>query len=83
MRIREFNNALLGKWCSILLVERESLWCKVLSARYGVVWRAAVCWMEGVMPLLGGALSLLYVGRGGLVTMLVERWEMGREQCFG
>jgi len=35
-RIREFNTALLGKWCWRMLVERESLWFKVLSARYGL-----------------------------------------------
>jgi len=34
-RIREFNNALLGKWCWRLLVEKESLWYRVLSVRYG------------------------------------------------
>jgi len=34
-RIREFNNALLGKWCWRLLVEKGSLWCRVLSTRYG------------------------------------------------
>ena len=34
--IREFSLALLGKWCWRLLEERESLWFKVLSARYGV-----------------------------------------------
>jgi len=35
-RIREFNSALLGKWCWRMLMERESLWFKVLSARYGM-----------------------------------------------
>jgi len=35
-RIREFNNALLGKWCWRLLVDRHSLWFRVLSVRYGV-----------------------------------------------
>jgi len=29
--------ALLGKWCWRLLVERDMLWFKVLSARYGLV----------------------------------------------
>jgi len=33
-RIREFNVALLGKWCWRLLEERDSLWFRVLSARY-------------------------------------------------
>jgi len=36
-RIREFNTALLGKWCWRLLEDRDSLWFRVLSARYGVV----------------------------------------------
>jgi len=39
-RIREFNIALLGKWCWRLLVDRESLWFRVMLARYGVEgWR--------------------------------------------
>ncbi|XP_024634413.1 uncharacterized protein [Medicago truncatula] len=33
--VREFNIALLGKWCWRLLVERSSLWYRVLVARYG------------------------------------------------
>jgi hypothetical protein len=35
-RIRDFNTALLGKWCWRLLVDRDNLWFRVLSARYGV-----------------------------------------------
>ena len=35
-RLREFNIALLGKWCWRLLLDREGLWRKVLVARYGV-----------------------------------------------
>jgi len=31
----EFNIALLGKWGWWMLVEPDSLWFKVLSARYG------------------------------------------------
>jgi len=34
-RLREFNTALLGKWCRRLLVERDGLWRRVLAARYG------------------------------------------------
>jgi len=34
-RIREFNVALLGKWCWRLLEDRDSLWFRVLSGRYG------------------------------------------------
>lgn len=33
--MREFNHALLGKWCWRLLVERGSFWYRVLVARYG------------------------------------------------
>jgi len=34
-RLRELNDALLGKWFLRLLVERRSLWYRVLVARYG------------------------------------------------
>jgi len=34
-RLQEFNIALLGKWCWRCLVDREGLWFKVLSSRYG------------------------------------------------
>jgi len=34
--IREFNYALLGKWCWRLLVDKSSLWFRVLAARYGM-----------------------------------------------
>jgi len=33
-RVRDFNFALLGKWCWRLLTNRDSLWYRVLSARY-------------------------------------------------
>jgi hypothetical protein len=32
--VREFNYALLGKWCWRLLVEMRSFWYRVLVARY-------------------------------------------------
>ncbi|XP_024630861.1 uncharacterized protein [Medicago truncatula] len=34
-RLREFNVALLGKWCWRMLVDTEGLWYRVLNARYG------------------------------------------------
>ncbi|XP_024626870.1 uncharacterized protein [Medicago truncatula] len=34
-RLQEFNIALLGKWCWRCLMDREGLWFKVLSSRYG------------------------------------------------
>jgi hypothetical protein len=33
--VREFNCALLGKWCWRMLVDREGFWYRVLVARYG------------------------------------------------
>jgi len=36
-RIREFNLALLGKWCWRMRVENRSLWYRVLTGRYGEV----------------------------------------------
>ncbi|GAU50095.1 hypothetical protein TSUD_28830 [Trifolium subterraneum] len=35
-QLREFNLALLGKWCWRLLVDIEGLWFRVLAVRYGV-----------------------------------------------
>ncbi|GAU19481.1 hypothetical protein TSUD_77250 [Trifolium subterraneum] len=35
-QMREFNLALLGKWCWRMLVDREGLWFRVLVARYGM-----------------------------------------------
>jgi len=34
-QLREFNSALLGKWCWRMLMDREGLWYRVLAARYG------------------------------------------------
>jgi hypothetical protein len=34
--VKEFNLALLGKWCWRLLQEIESLWFKVLASKYGI-----------------------------------------------
>ncbi|MCI80080.1 non-LTR retrotransposon transposase [Trifolium medium] len=35
--MREFNTALLGKWCWRLLVDRVGMWYRVLVARYDEV----------------------------------------------
>ncbi|MCI85851.1 receptor-like kinase, partial [Trifolium medium] len=34
-QMREFNTALLGKWCFRMLVDRTFLLYRVLAARYG------------------------------------------------
>jgi hypothetical protein len=35
-RMREFNIALLDKWCWQMVVDKGGLWFRVLVARYGV-----------------------------------------------
>jgi hypothetical protein len=35
-RLREFNTALLDKWCWRMLVDRAGLWFRVLATRYEV-----------------------------------------------
>ncbi|KEH43503.1 hypothetical protein MTR_1g094270 [Medicago truncatula] len=60
-RIRDFNIALLGKWCWRLLVERDRLWFRVLSSRYGVEdgrvregGREASAWWREISVLRSG-----------------------------
>jgi len=36
-RIKEFNLALIDKWCWRLLVDKGGLWFRTLAARYNVV----------------------------------------------
>jgi len=38
-KLKEFNNALLGKWCWRMLVDTCGLWYRVLVARYGELGR--------------------------------------------
>jgi len=80
-RIREFNYALLGKWCWRLLVNRNSLWFRVLLARYGV---------EGSQLLDGGRnasswwrVISTFRREEWLVSMLVVSWVMVSSLCFG
>lgn len=65
-RLREFNIALLGKWCWRLLLERDDLWRKVLVARYGVEdggledgGRSCSSWWREIVRIRDG------IGEGG------------------
>jgi len=65
-RIREFNVALLGKWCWRLLEDNDSMWFRVLSAMYGAEEGRLLGGGER-LPC-GGATLPLCVGRSGLKT---------------
>ncbi|CAJ2670980.1 unnamed protein product [Trifolium pratense] len=61
-RLWEFNQALLGKWCWRLLVDREGLWFRVLAARYGVeggrlrdVGRRGSLWWREIVRIREGS----------------------------
>ncbi|GAU44755.1 hypothetical protein TSUD_246480 [Trifolium subterraneum] len=60
-QLKEFNLALLGKWCWRLLVDREGLWFRVLAARYGVEGgrlrdggRRGSSWLKDIMRIREG-----------------------------
>ncbi|PNX86641.1 glutamate-gated kainate-type ion channel receptor subunit GluR17 [Trifolium pratense] len=88
--VREFNLALLGKWCWRLLVDKEGLWFRVLTARYGVEGGKSVSkkvgdgsdtlfWIDtwlGDNPLCGGGLEVRLGFEGG-------GYGRGRRRCWG
>jgi hypothetical protein len=60
-QLREFNSALLGKWCWRMLVDRDGLWYRVLVARYGeeagrleVGGRSTSSWWKEVVKIRDG-----------------------------
>ncbi|CAJ2674421.1 unnamed protein product [Trifolium pratense] len=87
-QLREFNLALLGKWCWRMLVDREGLWFRVLAGRYGVE-RGRLCeggargstwWRELARIRDGGGEA----GRGWfrecvLRQMFMRGWGVGGE----
>jgi len=86
-RLREFNIALLGKWCWRLLVERDGWWRKVLVARYGVEdgglevgGRSCSSWWREIVRIKDG------IGEGGegwFCRVLDEGWGTGLILIFG
>ena len=60
-KMKEFNFALLGKWCWRMLVDREGMWYRVLAARYGeearrleVGGRSVSCWWREIAKIRDG-----------------------------
>ena len=86
-KLKEFNVALLGKWCWRILVDREGLWYHVLVACYceiGGSWRlgAEVVLLGG--GRLGGFVRVLAMwGVVGSAVVCLERWGMVLIHCFG
>ncbi|GAU27943.1 hypothetical protein TSUD_146580 [Trifolium subterraneum] len=61
-RLREFNIALLGKWCWRMLVDRGGLWFRLLAARYGLEigrlragGRSGSSWWREIVRIRDGA----------------------------
>jgi hypothetical protein len=85
-RIKEFNCALLGKWVWRILEENESLWCRVLQAKFGQEG-GRVSFMEGVGSNWWRALNQVRSGTGfldnrWLVENIVRRVGDGSQTLF-
>nr|ABN09170.1 hypothetical protein MtrDRAFT_AC183371g10v1 [Medicago truncatula] len=85
-RIREFNLSLLGKWCWRMLVNREGLWFRVLTARYGLIGgggggglqcgdRNGSVWWREIASIRDGGASVL--GWSGGVEVETENVGLG------
>jgi len=75
-QLREFNSALLGKWCWRMLVDRDGFWYRVLAAQYGeearrleVGGRSGSFWWKELVKIRDG----LRVVDGGWFTERVSK----------
>ncbi|GAU33009.1 hypothetical protein TSUD_358760 [Trifolium subterraneum] len=69
-RVNDFNYALLGKWVWRCLDEGDSLWCRLLQAKYGQDSAGRVRFSEGVGSSWWRALNNVWSGRG----LIDPRW---------
>ncbi|GAU48899.1 hypothetical protein TSUD_98900 [Trifolium subterraneum] len=85
-RVREFNIALLGKWCWGMLVHRDGLWYRGLAARYSeeagrllVGGRRGSLWWREVARIRDGPAD---PGRGWFADGVVRRVGCGVDTFF-
>ncbi|MCI35465.1 putative non-LTR retroelement reverse transcriptase related protein, partial [Trifolium medium] len=86
-RLREFNTALLDKWCWRMLVDKGGLWFRVLAARYGVErgclragGRSGSSWWREIVRIYDGVDGL---GDGWFGECVLKNVGMGRRHSFG
>jgi len=80
-QLREFNLALLGKWCWGMLVDRGGLWYRVLVARHGeeagrlkVGGRSVSIWWREIVKIREGIGVDGGVGDGSDTLFWHDRW---------
>ena len=84
-QLKEFNVALLEKWCWRMLADKGDFWYRVLVARYGEVGgrlRAGVA-LHGGGRWWGLEMGAVVLGVAGLRSVWQRRWGMGLTRCFG
>ncbi|RDX97642.1 putative ribonuclease H protein, partial [Mucuna pruriens] len=51
--LQAFNKALLGNWRRRMMKEKDSLWCRVLTAKYGDINGRGSTWWRGLGSVCG------------------------------